>query len=545
MVGPLRGRGERAAASWRKLAAGDARRLDRARQPFGPGRHPGDTLASAVAPTVLPVATRALVDACARLGLDTDRAPRAGGAGPGSPRRAGRPPPRLAGGRGLARGVAPLGDPALALRAAEQTPFGAFRVLDFLGATGATVGEGLARVAAYFPLVDPRGSITVEPAEDAVALSFRGADGVPPQPAQEYTLAILVSRVRHCAASPVGLGVRFAFPRPVSAAEHARVLGLEPVFGAAVPALVLARATWEAAPRAADAGLFATLEEHARELLGRTAPRIRSRRAVRAAIAAELPGKEPSLARVARRLGTSARTLQRRLGAAGTSFAAVVDAVRRERAEAFLRAPDVSIAEVSFLVGLRRAERVHARLPALDRDGPHGVAPAGGRGEGSAKVSRVQAQRRSSSRAASRVPSRRRRARRTGWGSWPRATRHALAPAPGFGLRRLRVGRWEVRSSYPWSPGRRASIGADDPPWIAKVPSGRGDSAGAERGRPASGLPWRRCAQHAAKRVEGLARFACFKADRDHSPPLRLLVALSRSVADGLTSRGKRDPACR
>lgn len=304
-----------------------------------------------MAPTVLPVATRALVDACARLGLDTTALLARAGLDPG---RLDAPDARLP--ASLADAVwreASLlsGDPALALRAAEQTPFGAFRVLDFLGATGATVGEGLARVAAYFPLVDPRGSITVEPAEDAVALSFRGADGVPPQPAQEYTLAILVSRVRHCAASPVGLGVRFAFPRPVSAAEHARALGLEPVFGAAVPALVIARATWEAAPRAADAGLFATLEEHARELLGRTAPEDPLAPAVRAAIAAELPGKEPSLARVARRLGTSARTLQRRLGAAGTSFAAVVDAVRRERAEAFLRAPDVSIAEVSFLVG--------------------------------------------------------------------------------------------------------------------------------------------------------------------------------------------------
>jgi AraC-like DNA-binding protein len=54
---------------------------------------------------------------------------------------------------------------------------------------------------------------------------------------------------------------------------------------------------------------------------------------------------------VARRLGTSARTLQRRLREEGTSFAAELDAVRRERAEAFLRAPDVSIAEVSWLLG--------------------------------------------------------------------------------------------------------------------------------------------------------------------------------------------------
>ena len=68
-------------------------------------------------------------------------------------------------------------------------------------------------------------------------------------------------------------------------------------------------------------------------------------------VAADLPGREPGVDAVARRLGTSARTLQRRLEVEGTSFARLVDEVRRERAEAFLRANDVSVAEVSWLVG--------------------------------------------------------------------------------------------------------------------------------------------------------------------------------------------------
>ncbi len=243
------------------------------------------------------------------------------------------------------------GDPALALHAAESTPFGAFRVLDFLGATGATVGEGLERVAAYFPLVDPRGTISVEPARDAVALVFRSAAGPVPPPAQEYTLAILVSRVRHLSAAPPALGVSFTFARPPTAAEHARVLGVEPAFGAPEPCLTVPRPAWDGPTRASDPGLFAALDAHARALVERAAPSADAAAQVRAAIAAELPGREPALAPVARRLGTSARTLQRRLRDGGTTFAALLDAVRRERAEGFLRAPDVSIAEVSWLLG--------------------------------------------------------------------------------------------------------------------------------------------------------------------------------------------------
>ncbi|HET9596188.1 MAG TPA: AraC family transcriptional regulator ligand-binding domain-containing protein, partial [Anaeromyxobacteraceae bacterium] len=242
-------------------------------------------------------------------------------------------------------------DPALALRAAEATPFGAFRVLDFLGATGATVGEGLRRVAEYFALVDPRAILAVDEAPAVVRLAFRGLEGPVPPQAQEYTLAIVVSRIRHVDAGVPDLGVSFTFPRPAHAAEHRRVLGLEPTYSARDAAVGIARTTWERPTRTADAGLFGTLDAHARALRDRRSSNAPVQERVRAAIAATLPGREPTVAAVARALGTSSRTLQRWLAEEGEQFAVIVDAVRRERAEAFLRAPDVSMAEVSWLLG--------------------------------------------------------------------------------------------------------------------------------------------------------------------------------------------------
>ncbi len=304
----------------------------------------------AVSVTVLPVATRALVEACARLGLDTDALLARAGVG-----RAllDDPDARIPAARADAvwrEAYGAAADPALSLHAAEQTPFGAFRVLDYLGASGATVGEGLRRVAAYFPLVDPRASLAVDEEEDAVALVFRGTRVALPPQAEEYTLAILASRVRHVAPGAV-VAVRLAFPRPPDTREHARVFGAEPAFGAAAPALSLPRAAWDAPTRTGDRTLFAALDEHARALLARASPPESAAARARDAIAADLPGKEPSLSRVARSLGTSSRTLQRRLGAEGTSFAAVVDEVRRERARVYLEARDVSMAEVSWLLG--------------------------------------------------------------------------------------------------------------------------------------------------------------------------------------------------
>lgn len=300
--------------------------------------------------TVLPVATRALLDACARLGLD----PGALLARAGLERALLDDPdariPAESADAVWREAYAAAADPALSLHAAERTPFGAFRVLDYLGASGVSLGEGLRRIASYFPLVDPRAVLAVEEEPGAVALVFRGVGLALPPQAQEYTLAVLASRVRHVAPE-TRLAVRLAFPRPAAAGEHARVLGTEPVFGALEPALVVPRAAWDGPTRTADPALFAALDEHVRALFERTSPSGREAARARAAVAADLPGREPSLARVARGLGTSPRTLQRRLRAEGTSFAAVVDGVRRERAQAFLEAPDVSMAEVSWLLG--------------------------------------------------------------------------------------------------------------------------------------------------------------------------------------------------
>jgi AraC-like DNA-binding protein len=302
---------------------------------------------------VLPVASRALLEACGRLGLDPEalRA-RAGLSGVALD----DPDVRLDSDAADAiwrEAFAASRDPFLALHAAERTPFGAFRVLDYLAATGATVGDGVRRAAAWFALVDPRGVLEVREEAARVALVFRSAiGGELPPPAQEYTLAMFLARVRHVAARAVRpAGVRFTFPRPIAAAEHARSFGIEPEFDAEHAALVLSRETWELRLPSADPELFATLDAHARRALAGATGEGELARRVRVAIAAALEGAVPSVGEVARRLGLSERTLQRRLEAADTSFAQLLDEVRRERALVFLGAPDVSIAEVSWLLG--------------------------------------------------------------------------------------------------------------------------------------------------------------------------------------------------
>jgi AraC-like DNA-binding protein len=55
----------------------------------------------------------------------------------------------------------------------------------------------------------------------------------------------------------------------------------------------------------------------------------------------------------------STRTLHRRLEAAGCSFRDLVESTRQARAETFLRNPDISLAEIAFMLGYSEQSTFH------------------------------------------------------------------------------------------------------------------------------------------------------------------------------------------
>ncbi|OFX23387.1 MAG: hypothetical protein A2V77_00850 [Anaeromyxobacter sp. RBG_16_69_14] len=338
-------------------------------------------------PLVAPVACRALLEACGRLGLDAGAILARAGLGWDALRDPETRVPAAASDALWREAYATARDPHLALHAAEAARFGAYRVLDYLGTTGPTLGDGLRRVAAYFRLIDPRGDLRVEESGDQVGLVFSAVDGTPvPAAAQEFTLAILVLRAREVTAQPWDpLGVRFTFARPDNVGEHVRLFRVRPRFDADSAAVTFSRDAWELPARAGDPELFALLDAHARLLLDRDPAGADLVARVRLAIAVELPGVRPSLAAVARRIGTSRRSLQRSLEARKTTFGELTDAVRRERAQVFLSAGDVSLAEVSWLLGFseqsafaRAFKRWTGRSPTEHRHEGPGMQPRDG-----------------------------------------------------------------------------------------------------------------------------------------------------------------------
>jgi AraC-like DNA-binding protein len=71
----------------------------------------------------------------------------------------------------------------------------------------------------------------------------------------------------------------------------------------------------------------------------------------KAALLEMLPGGNASMESVARRLGTSTRTLQRKLKQEGVSFQAVLNQTREHLARHYLKSTTISGAEISYLLG--------------------------------------------------------------------------------------------------------------------------------------------------------------------------------------------------
>ena len=106
--------------------------------------------------TVLTVSSRALVEACKRLGIDTDLLLRTVGI---QRETLDDPDARLQGREASAlwaKAYELSGDPVLSLHAAEVCPLGAYKVIDYMGSSARTVGEAFRYSARYFELISPR-----------------------------------------------------------------------------------------------------------------------------------------------------------------------------------------------------------------------------------------------------------------------------------------------------------------------------------------------------------------------------------------------------
>ncbi|MGO8997622.1 MAG: AraC family transcriptional regulator [Polyangiaceae bacterium] len=258
--------------------------------------------------------------------------------------------------RAIERAGALTHDEAFSLHAAEAVPLGTIDVLDFAMRSSLTMREALARAARYYALIDDLSELRLEEQGAVARLAVSRQVTTSPRVATELLFAILFARGRQLTGRPWPLTeVRFRAPAPEekSDAAHERFFGAPVRFGCFQNEMVFESAWLDTPCVAHDAALATFFDRHADGMLERVSSAPAFLRRVKLAIAESLHGSDPSLDMTAKRLATSARTLQRRLEEASTSHKALVEEVRRDMTFELLDNPKLSIREVGYLVGFR------------------------------------------------------------------------------------------------------------------------------------------------------------------------------------------------
>jgi AraC-like DNA-binding protein len=145
--------------------------------------------------------------------------------------------------------------------------------------------------------------------------------------------------------------VKFAHPAPSVVREHERVFQAPIRFTAGENALVFPSELLHLPCRTADPGLLAVLSRHADQILSVLPQTDSWSDRIRRTAAEELGRGTAPVEQVARRLGLSVRSLQRRLAEEGTSYTELLDGIRHELAVRYFRDSRLSIAQIALLLG--------------------------------------------------------------------------------------------------------------------------------------------------------------------------------------------------
>ena len=314
----------------------------------GAGRAPA-RLQQRAEPTLGGLWVRLLVDALARAGFDAPAYCRQRGWDVSDPAHGHARVPWSDIVALWAEAARTTGDPALGLHAALNPPFRAEGPLGYLIMSSATLGEGLSLMARYQALhFDGRG-VSLEERGDDVALVLTLPERPPPLPHQaEYVCAMLKRTCAWVAGPAFRLSrVDFGHAAPASPAEHGHAFGCPVEFRRAENALVLDRRMLALPSLYANPEVLATVRAVAERRLSAQQRRPWAER-VRIALEGDL---RASIEGIARRLGVSGRSVQRKLAAEGARFDQLLDEARRQEALERVRRGGEALGDLAATLG--------------------------------------------------------------------------------------------------------------------------------------------------------------------------------------------------
>ena len=249
-------------------------------------------------------------------------------------------------------------DPALALHFGEAVPVAEISSAHMVGATSASMMEGLALINRYAPL-----SIEVEGVGTGDRFTFERGDGqvwiidhrgnpndFPELTESSFARMVCTGRA-FVGDKPFLRAVHVTHAEPAYRSEYDRILRAPVVFESDRNALLADDAWMALKPPSASAPVHEVLRAHSEALLEKLERSKSTSGRVGELLEPLLQTGDATMSSIATRLGLSRQSLFRKLRAEGVTFEQVLDALRHKLALRYLNGDGLSVKETAFRLG--------------------------------------------------------------------------------------------------------------------------------------------------------------------------------------------------
>jgi len=259
------------------------------------------------------------------------------------------------------------GDPDIGLKTAGHFHPGMFQIVGYTMMSSSNLKNAFERLAHFSPLIGTGFTLfVVQEQQDYRLATFdhhqRGS--IKPRQYTDASLAALLGAYRWLSDSKSlkPLSVEFSYPRPKDIHEHQQLFGCELRFGAAYDSILFDGEELLRPSSMANEPLAKLHESYANgqlDLLNDSTVVCRIRALITERLSQAQRQGQCNMESIAAALSISKRTLQRALEKAGTQFSNILNHMRQQLADFYLRHSHFNMQHVTYLLGFHDHSSFH------------------------------------------------------------------------------------------------------------------------------------------------------------------------------------------
>ncbi len=225
-----------------------------------------------------------------------------------------------------------------------------------------TLGEAMEKSIKFHKILYEGCDITVEMEGESMIFEYAFYDDCLSNDMQlaDYSLSCSYSITKQLTGIPIDLiEVRFRHEAPADISEYQRIFNCNLVFDSSKNAIVCDPEFVNIPVREPNKQLLGVFEKYAEEMLSMQSQKATYTQKVGRLITKMLGEKIPQIDMIAKKLAISTRNLQIKLQEEGTTYSEILDQIRKDTAIYYLKNKDISITEISYLLGFSEPSVFH------------------------------------------------------------------------------------------------------------------------------------------------------------------------------------------